>query len=282
MKLSKRVLVVAGGLLVILPLIVWLISRGGSYLQPPRAEELTEAIHLAAQYLTNQIEDDGRFVYRLNTNPRVKLPEKYNVLRHAGGIYSLWMYLKAYPNEEIKTRTLLATRYLIDHSLGPVRGAPGVSTLWSTPEILRDPKFRPQSKLGGAGLGLVALVGSYGLDDTVIRIEKLKEIGGFLEFMQMKDGGFYSKYFPDREGKSKTWTSLYYPGEAALGAVMLFGIDPDVRWLSVSARGLAYLARKRKGKGTDVEADHWALLATKGLLYHLDEFEDPPAPREVL
>lgn len=117
MKLSKRVLVVAGGLLVILPLIVWLISRGGSYLQPPRAEELTEAIHLAAQYLTNQIEDDGRFVYRLNTNPRVKLPEKYNVLRHAGGIYSLWMYLKAYPNEEIKTRTLLATRYLIDHSL---------------------------------------------------------------------------------------------------------------------------------------------------------------------
>lgn len=128
----------------------------------------------------------------------------------------------------------------------------------------------------------MALVSSYHLDPSVIAKEKLIEVGRFLEFMQMKDGNFHSKYFPDKEGRSNAWVSLYYPGEAALGAVMLYAIDPDVRWLTISAKGLSYLANKRKGQGTNVEADHWALLATKGLLYHLDEFEDPPAPREML
>ena len=58
---------------------------------------------------------------------------------------------------------------------------------------------------------------------------------------------------------------MYYPGEAALGLLMLYDLDRDDRWFHGAAKALAYLAEVRKGE-TDVPADHWALLATAKLL----------------
>ncbi|MBT8365735.1 MAG: hypothetical protein KJP23_13650 [Deltaproteobacteria bacterium] len=45
---------------------------------------------------------------------------------------------------------------------------------------------------------------------------------------------------------------------------MLYELDPSPLWLKAAVNALAYLARKRAGK-TEVEADHWALLATARL-----------------
>ncbi len=83
--------------------------------------------------------------------------------------------------------------------------------------------------------------------------------------MQKRNGNFFSKYIPSENGRDDLWQSLYYPGEAALGMIMLYEIDPSPQWLEVSVKALTYLAQKRKGQ-ISVPPDHWALLATDKLL----------------
>jgi hypothetical protein len=95
-------------------------------------------------------------------------------------------------------------------------------------------------------------------------LDDLQRLGQFLLYMQKDDGGFYSKYLPHAGGRDEQWTSLYYPGEAALGLVMLYERDHQPQWLDAALRALDYLARLREGR-TTVEADHWAILATARL-----------------
>jgi hypothetical protein len=98
--------------------------------------------------------------------------------------------------------------------------------------------------------------------------------------MQKNDGSFYSKYIPEKGGRDDSWTSLYYPGEAALGLLMLYEKDPSLTWLQAAANGIAYLVRNRKGKKR-VEADHWALLATAKLLPLYDRCRQP-LPKQAI
>ena len=98
--------------------------------------------------------------------------------------------------------------------------------------------------------------------------------------MQKQDGSFYSKYIPSTGGRDDSWTSLYYPGEAALGLVMLYEMDRFDPWFTAASRALAYLARLRKNEKV-VPADHWALLATAKML-SLDKSEVAPELRTQL
>jgi hypothetical protein len=105
-------------------------------------------------------------------------------------------------------------------------------------------------------------------------------MGKFLLYMQKADGSFYSKYIPEKSGKDDSWTSLYYPGEAALGLLMLYEKDPSLDWLQAATNAVAYLAQKREGE-KEVEADHWALLATARLLPVYERCRQP-VPRETI
>ncbi len=92
--------------------------------------------------------------------------------------------------------------------------------------------------------------------------------------MQKNDGSFYSKYIPEKGGRDDSWTSLYYPGEAALGLLMLYEKDPSPEWLQGAADAMSYLSRIRYNK-IIVEADHWALIATAKLLKQYDHSRQP-------
>jgi hypothetical protein len=105
-------------------------------------------------------------------------------------------------------------------------------------------------------------------------------MGQFLLYMQKNDGSFYSKYIPEKGGRDDSWTSLYYPGEAALGLLMLYEMDPSHKWLQAGADSIAYLTKKRAG-ADQVEADHWALLATARLLPLYDRCQQP-IPRQAV
>ncbi len=95
-----------------------------------------------------------------------------------------------------------------------------------------------------------------------VKLDELRGLARFILAMQKADGSFHSKYIPSEGGRSDKWISLYYPGEAALGLVMLYKQDNDPRWIKGALDTLLYLARIREGK-KKVPADHWALIATK-------------------
>ena len=248
--------------------------------EEPSREQLERAAAAAAGYLTRAVRADGSFDYRRNLNPRFDPTQSYNELRHAGTIYAMATHYQRTPKDASKRAILGAAAWLRSACLRPLKERPDAIGVWLDPELAgRDGE--EEAKLGGAGLALVALLTVEKIQPGFTPENELHGLGRFILFMQRDDGSFYSKYVPADGGRSDRWTSLYYPGEAALGMVLLYEHDPDPKWLRCAARAMAFLTHTRKVQST-VADDHWALLATARLLPQLNKLEQKPATREEL
>ncbi len=224
---------------------------------------LRQAIVASGEYLVDACGPDGQFVYRVHLDPRDKAEPRYNILRHAGTIYALGMLNEHQPNPTVREAMVRAAEWMKRTSLRPVHDAAGMQAIWSLSEF-EGTGAPATAKLGGTGLGLVALMSVERISPGATPLEQLRSLGRFIVFMQREDGSYFSKYTPEYGGRDGRWESLYYPGEAALGLLMLDERDPSPAWRETAVKTLLYLARIRRGLVT-VEADHWALLATARL-----------------
>ncbi|MEE4379687.1 MAG: hypothetical protein V2J55_19540 [Candidatus Competibacteraceae bacterium] len=230
----------------------------------PQLNEIGEAIILAAKYLTRSIDAEGRFVYRINPKYIDSTKTDYNVLRHAGTIYALASYYRQW-HAAVPTRSALlrAGQFLQICCMGAITTHHDLLGIWSPPTVTGADRL--QLKLGGNGLGLVALLNLEAIQPGFTSKEEFLRLGRFIIYMQKPDGSFFSKYIPSQGGRQDRWVSLYYPGEAALGLLLLYDYDPAPIWLHSAAKALAHLAHSRASQAS-VPADHWALLATAHLL----------------
>ena len=249
---------------------------------PVSSAELAEAVRLSSDYLRRHCDSAGRFVYRRHRDRQPVYDAKtYNLLRHAGAMYALSMDYDR--TREPGTRETLgrAAGYLRSF-VAPVPNTFGALAVWTDPGKLgkKNPDQPLYAKLGGTGLGLVALVGVERIQAETIPVSEARALGRFLLFMQTPEGRFFSKYAKGT-GVDREWVSLYYPGEAVLGLLMLHDLDPDPAWLDAAARGMACLARERRN-GRHVPADHWALIATAKLIRKYDQVVSPPCTRDAL
>jgi len=238
-----------------------------------------KAIKNSTQFLQKSVLPNGMFRYRINMNPKVKVKESYNIIRHAGTIYAMGMAYQFKPNKRLRAAMKNAGQYIRDEAIAPVPGKNELFAVWSKPEVSKTKPYL-QAALGGAGLGLVALLQIEKIEPSFTPKETLTKLAHFICFMQKEDGSFYSKYVPSKGGWDTEWTSLYYPGEAALGLVLLYENDSKEIWLESAIRTLVYLANERKNK-TKVPADHWALLATAKVL-SLKGLEEKKIPKDLL
>lgn len=232
--------------------------------------ELGRAIDLAGQYLVRHCDADGRFHYWLHTDPDFDLPPAYNVLRHSGTIYALGMYADLRNDPDAVAAMRRAAGLLRRETIDPITGMDEICAVWSGRLSDEADWDRPRAKLGGTGLGLVALLSLERHDPGQTDEATLRRLGNFLLYMQRRDGSFYTEYQGFQHGRSGAWTSLYYPGEAALGLVMLGEHTGERRWIDAAVAALRYLASIRP----DVQStppDHWALIATERVLPLLAE-----------
>jgi hypothetical protein len=242
------------------------------------APDVAVAIDRSARYLAALCDEQGRFTYRTHLDPAVALPPAYNVLRHAGAVYALAQYCQRSPDAEVQAAMQRGADFLRRKCVGPVADHPNLLAVWSDPDVTGDAPPR-QAKLGGAGLALVALLNAERVAPGSTPLDQLRALGRFLIFMQKGDGSFYSKYFPD-SGRSDAWQSDYYPGEAALGLLLLYERDPALPWLRAAAQALDQLAQR----GTREPAtfpDQWFLLAAERLWVNAAE-TPVPVNRELL
>lgn len=230
----------------------------------PQFDAVEDAINRSASYLIRITKENGMFEYRINMDPTIKVNTKYNILRHAGTIYAMSMYYEGHPDENMWAAIERTGRYLQDESILPIPGKDNMLAVWSKPEVNRSGKLL-QVKLGGTGLGLVALLSIEKISPGFTPLPDLRALGQSIVHMQKEDGSFYSKYIPSMGGNQDDWQSLYYPGEAALGLLMLYEKDPSNIWFKSAYKALEYLARSRENIA-DIPADHWALLATAKIL----------------
>jgi hypothetical protein len=245
----------------LLALVAWSTVHADTDTDAATVEALDRRMAIAADYLHRSIDASGRFVYKRGRDG-APLGSGYNLLRHAGSVWAMAEYYGAMPQPEPRVDALQrAARYLADCCLAPPAEAHGALALWSRPQVVGKPQSDLQAKLGGAGLALASFVALESLRPGTDAEHRLLRLARFLRWMQRADGSFYSKLIPAEGGRSNRWVSLYYPGEAALGLVLLYEHDGNREWLEGSLDALRYLARDREGPGP-VPADHWALIAT--------------------
>ncbi len=245
----------------------------------PTPASVQAAAHRAARYLVKSVKADGTFLYRLNMDPTRAVKRKYNILRHAGTIYAMGMYHQRYPDATMLSAMVRTGKYLRDQAVRPVPDRDGLLAVWSDPKV-NNSNSPLQAKLGGTGLGLVALLSLERTHPGFTPLDDLQALGRFIVFMQTEEGDFCSKYVPSTGGCSDKWRSLFYPGEAILGLLMLYEHDPSRVWFDSAAKGMAYLANTRKDSD-EVPVDHWALLAT-AKLFSVEKETDLPVSSELL
>ena len=263
---------------ILLATVILAMGHGKLSSAPPARDVLEAAINRSAAYLIRHTKQDGSFVYRINLDHDVRVAPKYNMLRHAGTIYALSDYHRWRSAPSTRQVMKKAGRFL-QSQVANVGELPDVLAVWSDPKINLgdDPR---KAKLGGTGLGLVALAGLESIESGFTSESELRQLGNFLLFMQKDDGAYYSFYHPVFPGRDDAWTSLYYPGEAALGLLLLHQVHPDPEWIQGASEALAFLARSRSEQDR-VPPDHWSLIATAQLL-SLPEEERQAVDRNLL
>ncbi len=121
------------------------------------ATKLRGGVRGAIDYLVRTTDDDGRFAYIVNTDSEVPATDEYNVVRHAGTMYGLGMFLERYDDEDGRVKAALVRqgKFLIEQ-IKPVPGQKDMLAIWSDPAVtgLDGPS---QAELGSAGLGLIGL-----------------------------------------------------------------------------------------------------------------------------
>ncbi|MDO4628784.1 MAG: hypothetical protein Q4C70_06340 [Planctomycetia bacterium] len=263
--------------------------------------EVSAEIALAAEYITENTDRNGRVIYERSLNSHVYLnPTRYNILRHAGTIYAAYLYEMACESDSEAWREMHATRirlseYILKNYLHEVTVKtknPGAKMETETEtetetgaevefdseadekaesSVMMSVESKPeeeslpetQAKLGASGLALIGM--SNLLPEGRIEPEILRGLGDFVLFMQREDGSFHSKYLYSTGEYDAKFHSSYYPGEAALGLLYLYDVDPQEKWLQGAKKALFFLAESRKDQEIVREFDHWAMLATEKL-----------------
>ncbi len=239
------------------------LYRGNDLTPEVSPESLFEAARSGGEYLLRQHLEDGTFDYSYETKSN-ESNDDYNLLRHAGTCYSLVELYQVTDDPRYLDAARRGMEWLwtkVREPLPEDAGA-GFSAVVSPGK---------EAKLGGAALALLALVqmqtaaGDSILDGSAWE-GQLPLLARFLLFQQGEDGRFASKYFygePDPE----PFESIYYPGEAILALMRLYGRDPQPQWLEAARRGADWLIDVRDaGKSTEeLPHDHWLLMALEEL-----------------
>ena len=223
--------------------------------------ELEPALVLAGNYLTENCKEDGQFTYSYLPKSDAVTDEPYNMLRHAGSVYSLMQLYDLRREPSWREAADRAIAYLLTKIKTCPDKDPGKACLVDDGVI----------KLGGNALALVALAEYTKMSHDKLHLPLMQKLAKWIVASQAEGGGFavhMETYKSD--GGEESFTSDYYPGEAILGLMRLYQLDGEVRWLEAAHRAALQLITVRdKDKSlTDLYHDNWLLIAI-GELYQV-------------
>ncbi|MBQ8459067.1 hypothetical protein IJ541_03070 [bacterium] len=218
-------------------------------------------ILLSMEYIERNILEDGRFQYRKHVNSEITYDNNvYNSLRHAGVLYSMYMYEKYGLTDKFKELRIKASKYFIERYIKKL-GKNGKYVVISIPE--EEQIKIPIAKSGAAGVALCALSNLY--NENLIDLKILQGLGEFIISLQKKDGNIYAYYDLGAKSINKEAEALYYPGEAAAGLLYLYEIDSQEKWLDAAKKIVIYLAKTGKPLELSIPFDHWSALVIEKL-----------------
>ncbi len=218
-------------------------------------EVLLEVSKRGADYLRRSVRENGSFVYSYLPKSNAE-KSSYNMVRHAGTIYSMLDIYETTKDPELLAAAERAIAYLLIF----------IKEWGNDNDGARIMTYGGKIKLGGVALTAVALAEHVKVTGKKDHLEIAQGLCRYMVKEQAKTGRFiHSRYYPS--GAIGSHISQYYPGEALLGLLRVYSIDKNEEWLDAADRGARYLIEVRdKGiKTPDLTHDHWLLYALNEL-----------------
>lgn len=231
------------------------LFRGSIRTDEISESNLLEAARLSAEYLARNVDEKGVFNY-LYDPLNDTYADGYNILRHAGTIYSMLEYYERTEDQAILQAAEKALLYLESIIKNTKKGGVSMAVVVEDNEV----------KLGGNALGALAIAKYIEVTGKRELFPLLLKLGEWIISVQDKDGNFLVHKQRFSDGAVSSFRSAYYPGEAILALMRIHRLDPRSKWQDSASRAARYLVleRDRELKDHELPHDHW-------LIYGLEE-----------
>lgn len=232
------------------------LYRGHKMFDTLTKDDLENAIKLTKDhYFKNVVNKRGKFIYSFL--PHVNRREKrYNILRHAGTIYSMLEVYEIMPDDELMQEIKRAFKFLFGK----------IKPLKINRKEVRVVVEKDAQKIGGNALAIIALAKYTQITQDHQYVKLMQDLASWMREVQAENGEFTVHKQRYSTGERFDFISHYYPGEAILSLVRLYQIDKNDEWLDVAEKAAHYLINIRDKNDTidTIAHDHW-------LLYGLNE-----------
>jgi hypothetical protein len=223
----------------------------------PDVERLLAAVRRGADYLLRVMNRDGRFAYMYHPLDD-REDTSYGWLRHAGTTYALFEAYEELGTPAYLEKGELALSYLRAHLRDDAE---------SLGKYALDTSDEEQQKVGGAGLALLAFAKDAATTGKRSELETMRALARFILKQQYADGHFRANADLEKDGQRLKKEPVYYPGEAVLGLMRLYAIDPQQAYLDAARKAADWVIRVRDGGASEdnQEHDHWMTYALNEL-----------------
>jgi hypothetical protein len=232
----------------------WPLFRGNRQWKAFSKTDIGVALKMAGRYLAQAVQDDGSFIYEYNPLRDQVIPD-YNIIRHAGAVFSMMELYGRYKDPEILKAAGKAVGFLLRHIReGTLSGKP-----------VKFVEEKNEVKLGGNALTALALAEYARVTGDRSHDAVMKGLGEWILATQDANGRFTVHKQDSSSGRISSFQSEYYPGEAIFALMRLYSLTGERKWLDAADKGALYQLKTFSRLGDEkLPHDHW-------LLYGLNE-----------
>lgn len=189
-----------------------------------------ELARKTSEYLSGIIDKKGKFIYGYYPIDNQEL-EGYNILRHAGTIWSLIMQYDMCRDEGLVPVIDSAVDYLKKY----------IHQKDSKTAFVVD---GTRLNVGGNGLALLALTTYAEVFGTSKHNALIRQLANGIIKMQKKDGSYIHTLDKKTYKTAEEYIIIYYDGEAAYGILKAYGILGDKKYLTAASKACDYFVKK--------------------------------------
>ena len=191
---------------------------------------IEELARKTSEYLSGIIDKKGKFIYGYYPIDNQEL-EGYNILRHAGTIWSLIMQYDMCRDEGLVPVIDSAIEYLKKN----------IHNQNSQTAYVADGS---RLDVGGNGLALLALTTYAEVFGSTKHNALIRQLANGIIKMQKKDGSYIHTLDKKTYKTAEEYIIIYYDGEAAYGILKAYGILGDKKYLTAASKACDYFVKK--------------------------------------
>ncbi len=204
-------------------------------------EDIGRVIRKSSVYLANAIAENGRFDYGVNPVTDFHFVT-YNILRHAGTIWSVIMQYDTTHDESLVPKIESAIGYMLDSVEIP-----------DDDHAYLIERKSDEVKLGGNAVVIITLSTYMSVFKNDKYKELIRKIANSILDCQEADGSYYHVLsYPDYKRKERD-RIVYYDGEATFALARAYSVTGDERFLNGAKKALDYFIENDYTRF----CDHW-------------------------